>query len=625
MPVEVRHNIVRFRYGAAFSAAVALTLQGDWTISAGLQPNINAAVIDADDYAALGMALYPAGRTGSIEFWFSQAPTEGEQPDVTLGGITLVEDEIRLIGRRPGELTNRTQVVAVRFADHRDGFAEPRGGRLNQGVLNPTPRPTGYTLRPNSQLIGLCLAAMGVPTAVPSSVDAVEPMRDIAWLGDHAPSELSRLLEHTGHVYCVASSGQGFVSQPGAGAIPSIPASRLSYNIQRGNVDRRPLDCVITSAPTAVTRTFTGAGALVPAWEYVVQDHADNMRWKPIAQVAALSAGAPSIIAAFRSELKNVPDAWREHYKSQLYRAVRVDTTRFDARSCPILSRVYMPDGTSTDLNLTATIATQETGGWVNRSRAVKARQIVPEAGVVIFEDYLGTVDVGGTGAAALLNKYFTELAPAAIKPTFSIEAWDEVSEEKLFAVFGYATGGGVVTPLIEADARTRLKGYWPTTGIYQIPDFRFVWLNDLTNNANTLQPLAQAFANRLLLSTALPPREMEITGFYPIELGGRVTQVSYSQESCRTRVLLDAWNLSVDDPSIADRNELAGDARQPARQKSRQSTFARRVARERHQRDGGSAASSFAPGCRSGWPGPAVLSSRRASARPVPNDPTRA
>lgn len=592
MPVDVRHNLVTFRPDGG-GYRVALTLDGDWSVIGGLRPAFNSARVKKSERDKL-----PANVTrmrGTVEFWFNAPPTnadltpndEEDEPDVVLQGIFLVDVSVGELGKAPGETLIAPQSFRLCFADHRIGFLDPVGGRLSQGLINPEPAPPGYAIQSNSALIAKCLTAMGAPSASPSSVDDVEPARQVEWFGAHAPSELARILEHCGHVYAVHSSGLGFIALPGFGNPPVIPPSRLSYSIASSNVDRRPAKAIFYSAPTAVVRTFEGSGPNAPEWQYVAQDHVDG-RWKPIASIAALGGTSAQVNFNYRRGFTNVPEEWRKHYLGQVYKCVRLDTTKFPPASAPILRKLHRLGGSVEEPHLRATIARQfGDGSWVNVSGVIKASTIIASEGVLVFDEYLGTVS---DGEKPDQSAYFLPLTEPAIKVNFSVEDWDQTNGQKRYATFGF-NFGGTVAPMSESTAAAHLVGFRPDTAIYGAPELRLIRVNDVTDNKDDLQAIATGYAQRLLVSSALPPTSIEVTGYFPIELDGRVSEIRYSQSGCRTMITLDGWNIGFEEPSESPaEHELSdADAGRPTKQFSRRTRGARKRAERSQREDGGS------------------------------------
>jgi hypothetical protein len=539
----VQYNLVTFRpEGADYRVFLSID---EWHVAGGLDAVINSATVPVSERSKL--PANPALLPGMIEFWWTAppvnddgAPGDGDSPDVTLNGIFLVDVSIAFVGKEPGETLRTAKIFHLAFADHRIGFAEPAGGRVNNGELNPDQLPDGYELYENSELVTICLTAMGAPSTPPSTLDGVAPARQLEWYGTHAPSELARLLEHTGHVYCVHSSGLGFIALPGFGNVPAIPAARLSSDVTASTIDRRPTTAIFSTAPTAVVRSFNESGANVPAWSFVAQDHADGMKWKPLLSIAAIGGSVSAINVNVHNGFQGVEEAWREHYRRQVYKCIRLDGTKFPPRSSPILRSLYSLDGAVAEPHLRATIATQAMeGAWVNRPAIARVRSIVQTEGIMIFDEYLGTVS--GDETPDLLP-FFIPLNEAELKPRFSVEAWDVTREEKLYGCYGFNSGGGSVSSMSEAAARQQLTGFRPGTAIYQQPDLREIWLNDVDSNRTALNTLANSFALQLAQGAALPRRRIEVTGFFAAELSGRVCEIVYSQQATKTTIILDGW-----------------------------------------------------------------------------------
>ncbi|HEY0007530.1 MAG TPA: hypothetical protein VGB55_02300, partial [Tepidisphaeraceae bacterium] len=266
---------------AGMSERLMLTLDGDWTIGGGSDADRNSAKIPYTERSKLPVSLVNV--VGKIEFWGTSHPNaENAVADVVRDGIWLVDVALDAAGITPAGSTAQVAAYRLGFADHRQGFREPRGGRLLDGSGNPDPLGDA-TLVGNEALINACLSAMGVTAAVPNSVNDVEPPRNITWFGAHAPSELGRLLQRCGCVYCCHSTGLGYISKIGVGQLPNIPAGRKATDITVPGISRMPSKVVFFSAPNAVVRTFKelAANNVAPKWEFVVRDFTQSGKWVP--------------------------------------------------------------------------------------------------------------------------------------------------------------------------------------------------------------------------------------------------------------------------------------------------------------------------------------------------------
>jgi hypothetical protein len=186
-------NLIRYK-------GIALTLDGEFAMKTGVEPDVNSFTCAADDFAAKLLPTYT--QAADLEFFFTTRPGEmfwdggpvpiGE-PDVKFAGWRMVSCTPLDLGET---LTTPPTIGPVkwriRLADFRERFVLPRGGRLMAGVVNAK---TDKVQLPNSQLVRKCLAAMGVAGAVPDAVDRIPAPQDLKWQGSHAAKELEELLD----------------------------------------------------------------------------------------------------------------------------------------------------------------------------------------------------------------------------------------------------------------------------------------------------------------------------------------------------------------------------------------------------------------------------------------------
>lgn len=557
MAIETRHNHVTFLPDGG-SGRLRLTLDGEWTIRGGLAPELNTAVVP---YGELAKLPTPVGLTrGVVEFWWSADIGAGD-PDVRLDGWWLVDVSPETVGRGPGDVADSVQAYRLAFADHRHAFVPPRGARLFDGELNPDPPIQGQAALPNSELIRRALEAMNYvgappipPGVIPASVDAVPPMRGVVWDGEHAPTALDRLLGHVVHVYVPQADGTGRIVRPNTGLLPVIPPDRLASAVVASSIDRRPTKVVVTSAPTAVVRTFEQGfyGAAGELWQFVVQDHADEMRWKPLGAVL----GGTQAQANFRQGLPNVPAEWRDHYMRQAYRCIRLDPARFPPRECSILREALRSsDGTPGGpprLKLQVALQDLSAGTWVNREATLSPRSIVDGEGVMVFDEYLGTVDpVPPTQERPDLVPWFVAAPAASLQPTFSVEDWSQARGQKRYAAWGYTRQAGSLVPMdggqIDGpNAAAHLRGYRPDTCIYSAPELRVVVYGDTDGgNAAAMAEAAGQYAAELLADAGVARQDAVVKGFLAVDLSGRVSRISYSQRDASTSIEVDGWTVA--------------------------------------------------------------------------------
>src|SRR5665213_1898369 len=183
---RVGYNHVTFTPDSGGGGMAFLELDGAWTRSVGIKPNVNKARISYKEFAKLGSNL---DVTGSIQFWYNAAGGSqnalggNASADVTLKGERLIAVDASELGEIPSGDVITVEYVLF-FSDFREKFLAPRGGRLQLGVLNAGPKPVQQSLgaggdpppptapeKKLSELITVCLQKMGIDANLPGTVD----------------------------------------------------------------------------------------------------------------------------------------------------------------------------------------------------------------------------------------------------------------------------------------------------------------------------------------------------------------------------------------------------------------------------------------------------------------------
>lgn len=536
MPVEIRGNLVSFTPTTpAGGVAVYLDVRGGWSATPGLRPDVNTATVLPSEYAKLPQPI--SNVRGTIHFEWSSG---GVDQGVTLHNVELLAAVPVTEGRRPGQATAEIVEWELHFADARHAYAEPRGGRLFLGTVNPEPARPADTLAPNSELLDACTLAMGgFASAVPANVDAVAPARDLQWDGAHAPTELSKLLQHVGAVFCPHSSGLGTVQIPNAGLDPTFPAGTVVSDLPAGGGDRRPSTLALISAPTAVTLTFTHeAGADAPGWTFVAQDA--NGFWLPLSEHPDLSADPAADV---RNGFKDVPEARRDLLAKQAFRVIRMDPDAVPARHAPILGEVYFADGSQGEPHLRHTLARQIGTGGEPRWRNVADSVVYPAAinqehNLLVFAERLGRVEADDVED---LDANFEAITAADLRPTYTVESYNtQDNRRELYgAAYGVNALGGVTASAASVESLT--TGWRPDVAIHCCPELRLIRVNGTDANLADCNSRAAQLAAALAPAIGTP-RTVVLKGLHPVELSGRISGVRWSPRDGRTLVEIDGY-----------------------------------------------------------------------------------
>ena len=547
MPTR-NYNFVTFR-PAGTDDRLHLTLEGDWTITGGFDADVNSATTKHTEIAKL--PANPTYVSGAIEFWFTAdpdaEPAEGEaagEPDVVRDGYQIVDLVPDLVARAPGQTTAYIERYRLAFADHRQAFREPRGGRLMRGLVNSDQLPPGQLLTTQT-LVGECLDAMGVPADLPTSLNAFPPPRNLQWLGAHAPSELAGLLARSGHAYCCSSQGLGYVVRVGVGDLPAIPAELLEEGVIAAASTRLPTKAIFTSFPNAVIRTFDEEIPTAPQvgrpkrpeWKYVVRNWDDYYKWVPI----EVMLNDPEM--EVRKGFPSVPPQHRPTISEDAFRVIRLASDRFDPRQCPVLREVIYPNGEIDAPHLIVDVAVQgRSGGWTNQEDVrINAETVDGSGNLLVFPRRIGGVT---NGKAADFDPFFEPVPEETLKPSFSVEDWSKDKAEKIFAAYGYNVSGGGTAAMGNDTTQAHLQGFRPDTGVYCCDELQLVYLNDDDSNNDLLVADTTAMAGALAINN-LQPRTYVVKGFYAIELTGRVNEIRYNQSEAKTVIIADGWSAA--------------------------------------------------------------------------------
>jgi hypothetical protein len=563
---DLRYKIVTFNAGGT---RIALTLDGAWRLSAGLKPDTNSALVPYTEWDKLGVP----DAEGTIEFWFTTPPGDAEgdpgvggQPDVSLDGWRIVEVRSSKIGIPLGQTAPRVIEYHVFFQDGREQFVEPRGGRLRLGLINAgaAPADDADAQVPEmslSQLIQACVSKMGatVDGSLPADVDQVDAPRDLKWFGNHAPSELAKLLDLAGLAFCPQSDGTFNLQRVTNDGTPQITGGTLLPEVPIPAIDRRGKIVIFSSFPLPITETLTLEGPRDDQWQFVVQDSIG--RWKAPADCDLVNNNG-GLLAQWQKKFADVDLKYRARITGQAYRFIRLgdgsnppagEASRPlpPAQQSPVLNRLIQQDGSVSDLTVTAKVATfdQKSGQWSNTSGVTvparfKSGSNILELGSALIQVSQPTNDLWG-GAQ--------ELSKGDVQVTFTIPQYEQVQsatgsgaganwQPKYFHV-GFQRSGGGVTQLSDDAVANALDGGARDAVVIPCGELlRLRVYNDNPANKADLVALAQGWADRLLANANKPMRVIEAAGFASCEISGLVSEIEWDQEHVRTAVGVNNW-----------------------------------------------------------------------------------
>jgi hypothetical protein len=328
-----------------------------------------------------------------------------------IGGVRLVDIEPLEVRVPVGATAPRMTEYRLSFADGRERFVAPRGGRVRLGLVNPGPKAAeGLGAAPARQeegdrgrddaepeMIRECLRAMGLPlTSAPRRLEAIDPPRDVKWFGNHAPTELAKLLEFCGCVF-VANTKGNFTIEGGRRLGADDAGGRVATDGDRpptaGGPDDRlhqlpdPRHGLASWSARARPRTTRGRLRIRdPRHQRHLAEHL------PDPGPPAPRAGVPRPARLRRPEGRD-----RERVKKELYRFVRIPQSVCPPDVAPVLMKMFQKDGTAASIEVSAFVAVKDpaSGLWRKSNDYVKlsASYLYKEDVCVLqFADRAGTV-----------------------------------------------------------------------------------------------------------------------------------------------------------------------------------------------------------------------------------------
>jgi hypothetical protein len=550
------------------SQRVRLSLESDFTLTGGLEPNVNAAVVTAEEFAKLGGDFISPGR---LEFFFTPAGADGTTtaaPDVSIEPIYIVEARIGTRGIRTKNGPLQTIDYKLFLADRRQEFVLPRGGHLRVGKLNGDDTPAAKW-KTNRRLIEICLAVMGLGTIAGQVFVAAEngtavslgeipeeiKQRNLDWGDAHAPTELARLLHELGLVMSLRRNGSFRIEQQGVGAVPSIPAERLIAELVDPGLDRRADAVIITTAPNPIIETRTISGVKDGAWQFVGMDISGQ--WKPLNELTYL--GNKTAIEHMHAKFGDLDEAYRGLAKRDWYQCIRLDPAEYGR--VRLMRLLHRDAERKLIITARAKIAVKDetTGTWSNSGGMVTVTpHLLEEAKgpdpadwtnlitfpVLRFTETLIQVDPQDAGDPVQSAK---KIGEDDLEVELSYAIYEQRGPDPAdlvpvpFAVGFYRNGDGSLTEMTDAEIRTAMLN--AKTAVIRKPEWSVIKAEGLIQEHDKWRAEAKAIAKRFMRGTA-QPKEIHVVGFFGIDLSGVVSEVRISQRDPKTTIHTDTWHL---------------------------------------------------------------------------------
>lgn len=592
--------------GAAAGQRIALTLDHPWAYAAGLKPNVNTATVPWTEFDKLGSII---DRTGAIEFWYSLGTdqgggrADGALADVVLRNWRLVEVQPTRTGVPAGKQFPRIVEYRLSFADFREQYVEPRGGRLRAGLLNGNPKsktqsqqaqdllgslnsaldeiaggdvgggvsdalqaglqaatPPQIPEKTLAELIEMCLDVMfGARPGVPDLGD-VEAPRELKWFGNHAPTELAKLLEVAGCIFCPHNDGTGSVEKIRTAGNVQTTAADADYmpEMPLPQIDRRGKTVVYSSFPAQTAETIVLEGPRLDQWSFVLQDSNDVWQWIDACDLVNTDGG---LLSHWKDKFKRIPEKFRQRVALQAYRCLQLgDGSKPPAgtkpnevlklppaRLCPVWNRRIEKDGSLQDVEVRAKIALHDDNFlWTNTKDLVRiGAQFRTDANVLFLDSPLVQVK------QPTMDRFndAQELKKGEIQVRFTIPKYAQASDgswKPAFFNVGFQRSGGDLRQLADDEVENALNGQGGASkDVIVIPKGEMLRLRIITDNPANKQQLidmAKGWADRDLADSGNPTRVVQFRGFAWVLIDGLVSEVQYDQHELKTTVTLNNW-----------------------------------------------------------------------------------
>lgn len=571
---KVATNLVFFVPEDGGGIRVALTMESDVTLTAGLKPDVWGARVPYTEFEKLGGNV---NREGQLELYYTAVPPGYEDaawglfpgsPDVVIDDVGIVNIEPTDAGFTAGDADFfRVTEYRVHFADFRRRFAAPRGGRLRYGLINASgkedqgdrddvPESNNRLNKSESRKMSFsemflaCLEAMGDDDpAAPQEFEQIQPPQDVKWFGNHAPSELEKLLTLGNAVYCPKLSGRGRVEIIGSGPYPegAVFGDDTLPPISIPALDRRGRSVVFSSYPNRCVEFIEQTELSTLGWAFVVQD--DDGRWCEPQFALCLNNGqlGGRMIEHFQEKFVKIKDAKaRERLLAQAY--FYIAYMGLDERIGNVLTKKIDEDQALSALEVTARYAVLD--GTIEMYRnsvdllPIRAefigngRILKLDRRLVRIQDDKVFVDADG------YYTYAQEPLSDDLKIRFAVELAEKDQAGKWrprYYHVGFFKEAGALVKMSDSEVENEISGRGEAVFVPRNDLVPVVKDGDIANR-DDLEARAKALANIYVGESGDDLQIFAARGFHPAEPGGLVSEVKWSQEKLLTTVTIRGW-----------------------------------------------------------------------------------
>jgi hypothetical protein len=549
---NAKSKVVRFIPEGDGAEPITLTLDGPIVQRAGLKPDVWTARVPYTEFDKLGD---DPGRQGVLAMWYTY-DADGGPPDVVIAGVSIVDVEAGATGRVPDGVFRITE-YRLHLSDFRDRFIEPRGGRLRLGLINPTPKeaanddddadeksgaaPDDARTMTLSEMIVACMKAMGFgDTIAPLGVDDVPAPKDVRWFGNHAPTELGKLLSLCDCTFCPKLDGTGKVERLGIGIPPTFPAGDALPSLDVPAVDRRGKSVIFTSHPTRITVTETLEAPDPDKWYFVMQD--DDQIWKEVDQCKVV--GTKGLLYHVQNHFKEIPDKSRQRVQRQAYRYLRLSWDRQPPGLSPVFAAVMEKQAQQSPIVVKGKVAVQGFDKtWSNAAEPVEVPAQYVQNWGNILQVGRALLQVSGPTTDPESAAKVPAAGDLTVRMTYEKAHKDDKGKwmPDYFHV-GFRRGAGGVEKLSDDEVENALDGGSRDALVITRPQMRLQIIDGEEQNRSELEDECEALADRYLAESNRPTILRAARGFQRAECNGAVSEVKWDQGNLLTIVTIANW-----------------------------------------------------------------------------------
>jgi len=542
---------------ARMTSRVYLKLEGEFVLTAGVRPSgPNRAILPYTEFAKLFDKDGIFRPRGAIEFWESLPDGDGPPtPKHWIGSINIVFCEPMSYGTPVGEAQPIITEYRLFLSDRRCLYSAPYCSYLSLGRINVTKGKLG-SLYTNSQLIQLCLDAMGVvlAAALSKEVEELPAIEDLDWNGADPADELVKILDKLGAAMCVRSDGSVTIEMKGTGDCPDQTGGDAMPEFRLPQLRKGGQSVVVASLPVPVIDTYT-QGTIGPnEWEFVISTLYFATNAYPGRDWVTVDEVERDHPTWAREGITWAHDyyQWKEQFCEHAFDHLRLSKRFADPGISPVLNLVINADGTASPPTVRAKIATAHADGWWHPATGFTDVPILLRLRDAKTEEFIFEV------AYRLLNVAYdcdnmaltyVRLQAADLQISFSMEG--SKGGTKTYFIGGYQRELDRLEPLSESECLTILNGTThgdekkdkPKIAVLLRPDLAPRRVDGVWINANAMKAQALAIATKYLMVDCETPRILCFAGLKAVELSGAVNEVRWSQDAFTTMVEVNTWH----------------------------------------------------------------------------------